>query len=130
MYDPSYSNRCLSFNADDCLSKHLSSLYDSSIDFYHRQSFGFFVDGKWMDHEPAYTPRHIHHDIRNSLLRTKNCWYCLPPEVLPGDVRDCTVFPLIHTQRALQGEVHAEVALFIGLTNGLWFIFPILGIYA
>ena len=29
-----------------------------------------------------------------------------------------------------KGRSTAEVALFIGLTNGLWFIFPILGIYA
>lgn len=32
--------------------------------------------------------------------------------------------------RRYKGKTLLEVALFVGLTNSLWFIFPILGIHA
>lgn len=105
------------------------SLYDPS--YSNRQSFGFFVDvgNGWTTSLPTllaiYT---MTYEIPFSAPRIVGI-VCLLKyyQEMYGTVLYFLSFIL---NERYKGRSTAEVALFIGLTNGLWFIFPILGIYA
>jgi len=103
------------------------SIYDES--YANRKSFGFFVDvGNGF----------------STLVPTLLCLYGMTYELVPARVLGIVML-LVNYQmwygtlvyfgsyvfnKRYVGHTKADVALFVGLTNGLWFTFPIFAMFA
>ena len=102
------------------------SLYDES--YSNRESFGFFVDvgNGWTTLVP-------------SLLYLYAMTYDIMPAKVLGIIGiikfyqelygTCIYFLSFILNKRYVGKTAVEVALFVVLTNGLWFFFPLVGIY-
>ena len=104
------------------------ALYDPS--YQNQESFGFFIDfGNGLTTIPPSVLINVaivRPDLVSALwvgcIGIAMYW-----QVMYGTI--IYIFSFVFNRR-YEGKTLLEVALFVGLTNSLWFIFPTLGIYA
>lgn len=106
------------------------ALYDPS--YQNHESFGFFIDfGNGMSTIPP-----------SLLMNLAIVWYkedVLSP-LLVGCVGIAMYWQVLYGtliyilsfvfNKRYEGKSLTEVVLFVGLTNGIWFVFPIIGIWS
>lgn len=105
------------------------SLYDPS--YSNSESFGFFVDvsNGWMTIVPSllylYT---MTYDFEYLSARTLGCIGLVKFYVEFHGT--CVYFLSFFFNERYRNKTIAEVVLFVGVSNGLWFFFPLMGMYA
>jgi len=105
------------------------SMYDPS--YSNRESYGFFVDvsNGWTTLVPSLMYLYaMTYTIQGISARTIGCIGLVKFYVEFHGT--CVYFLSFFLNNRHRNKSTIEVALFVGLSNGLWFFFPLLGVYA
>ena len=105
------------------------SLYDPS--YSNRESFGFFIDvgNGWTTIIPTILFLYAITYHNTSLLTARIMGMIGLVKFYQEFYGTCIYFLSFFFNKRYVGKSFFEVFLFVGFTNGIWFIFPILGMY-
>lgn len=105
------------------------SLYDPS--YSNRESLGFFIDvgNGWVTIVPTllFLYSLTYHDT--SIVTARVMGMIGLVKFYQEFYGTCVYFLSFILNERYKGRTVFEVALFVGLTNGIWFVFPLLGMY-